>query len=341
MDFLGRKNAAPQPLYVLTGEEDFLRRSVRSALEVLLLGDADPEFSVAVYPGDKADFSTIKSELDTLPFLSPRRVVVVEQADPFVSTFRARLEQLVEKPGQGTLILEVKTWAANTRLAKVVPSDVTIVCKPLPPNRMPVWCVERAATLHKKLSQRTAGMLVELTGPSLGMLDQELAKLAAFVGDRATITEDDVNQLVGRSRAAETFKIFEAVGAGRPLEAVTILQRLFEQGEEPMLILGAFSWQLRRVAQAARLARQGVPLTQALLRAGVREFGLASSEKLLKHLGWRRLDRLFDWLLEVDQGIKGSTPVPARLQIERLLVKLAQPRDTSPAGHKSPSTRDA
>ena len=137
------------------------------------------------------------------------------------------------------------------------------------------------------------GWLIDLAGPEMGLLDQEIAKLAVFVGDRPTITREDVDQIVGRGRAAETFKIFDAIGAGRPAEALSILERLNEQGEEPLGILGAFSWQLRPLAQAARLKRAGRPLATAA--SPTREFSPGPAnrvEKQLQHLGRRRLDKL-------------------------------------------------
>jgi len=167
---------------------------------------------------------------------------------------------------------------------------------------------------------------VEHIGPSLGVLDQELAKLAAFVGDRKTITAEDVDVLVGRSRDAETFKIFDAIGQGRPAEALAILHRLFDQGEEPIALLGAFSWQLRKLAQAARLVKQGRPASVAMSEVGVRDFG-GRGELLMRHLGMRRLEKLFDWLLETDLGMKGDNPLPRSVQLERLVVRLAQPRE--------------
>src|SRR5439155_22995490 len=63
--------AKPQPVYVLAGDEAFLKRQVRAALDGLLLENADPAFAVASYPGDLAVWSTVRTDLDTLPFLSP------------------------------------------------------------------------------------------------------------------------------------------------------------------------------------------------------------------------------------------------------------------------------
>ena len=44
----------------------------------------------------------------------------------------------------------------------------------------------------------------------------------------------------------------------------------------------------------------------------------------------RRLDRLTEWLLELDLGLKGGNLLPERVQVERLVVKLARPREADP-----------
>jgi DNA polymerase-3 subunit delta len=322
------KPGKPQPVYVLPGDEAFLKRQVLAALEPLLLGDADPAFAWSVLPGATADWSAVRAELDTLPFLSPRRVVVIDQADPFVTRFRAALEKYVGQPAKsGVLVLDVKTWPATTKLAKLIPDAATIVCKAPQSHRLGPWCVSWAKARHgKRLDADAAGWLVELVGPEMGLLDQELAKLAAYAGDRPAITREDVDRLVGRSRSAETFKIFDAIGGGRPAEALAILDRLFEQGEDPLQLLGAFSWQLRRLAQVSRHVRGGKTLSAGLEAAGVPPFARPGVEQQLRHLGRRRLDRLYDWLLEADLAMKSSGSLPPRMLLERLVVRLARPR---------------
>src|SRR4051812_22635307 len=299
--------AKPQPLYLLAGDEAFLKRQILDALEKLLLGDAAPAFAWTTLPVT-ADWSTVRAELDTLPFLSPRRVVAVEQADPFVTRYRAALEKYVGQPSaSGTLILDVKTWPANTKLAKLVPEAATLACKSPRPDRLAAWCTTWAKARHgKRLDADAAGWLVELVGNEMGLLDQEIAKLAVYVGDAPAITRADVDALVGHSRAAETFKIFDAIGAGRPAEALAILHRLFEQKEEPLKLLGAFSWQLRRLAKVSQYARQGRSLPAAMEAAGVQPFARAGVEQQIRHLGLRRLGRLYDWLLEADLEMKSS-----------------------------------
>jgi DNA polymerase-3 subunit delta len=315
------------PVYVVPGDEDFLKRQVLTALRRLVLGEADTAFGLSVHPGDKASLAAVRDELETVPFLSPCRLVVVEQADPFVSQFRAALEKYVAKPAPtGVLVLEVKAWPGNTRLAKLLDVDATIVCKAPAAYRLPAWCVPWASTRYgKQLTSEAAKLLVDLVGSEMGLLDQELAKLAIYVGTRTRIDTEDVDKLVGNSRTENMWKIFDAIGAGRSAEALTILDRLFEQGEEPLRILGAFSMQLRRLAQAARWSRQGQSLSAALDRAGVPPFAQRGCEQQLRHLGRQRTERLYDWLVEADLGLKGSSQLPPRALLERLVFRLAQP----------------
>jgi DNA polymerase-3 subunit delta len=251
----------------------------------------------------------------------------VEGADPFVTRYRPQLEKNVGKlPPSGVLILDVKSWAANTRLAKMVDSAATIVCRAPPAYKLAAWCSDWAAARHEKqLSASAAGLLVDLVGAEMGLLDQEILKLAIYVGQRKKIDVADVDRLVGNSRAESTWKAFDALGAGQPGEALAILERALDQGEEPLKIMGAFSMQLRRLAQAARLAAQGTNLRTALAQVGVPPFGVDSADKQLRHLKRRRALRLYDWLLEVNMDLRGNSPLPPRILLERFLLRLARP----------------
>jgi DNA polymerase-3 subunit delta len=317
----------PQPVYVLYGDEDFLKRQVLAALRQHLLGTGDDTFGLSSVAGDKATFPAVQQELQTVPFLSPRRLVVVENADPFVSRARAALEKYVTDPAvTGVLVLDVKAWPATTRLAKQL-GDAAVGCKAPAANRLAEWCVQWAAARHdKQLTAQAARHLVDLVGAEMGQLDQELEKLAAYAGPAERIDFDDVDKLVGSSRMESVFKIFDAVGAGRTADALALLQRLLDQGDEPLRILGAFSMKLRRLVRAYRLNQRGRPLGAALAEAGVPPFAASGGEQQLRHLGRRRAEQLYDWLLEIDMGLKGSSQLPPRTLLERFVVRLAQGR---------------
>jgi DNA polymerase-3 subunit delta len=332
LPFLSATNPKRQPVYALTGDDDFLKRLARDRILAIALGDADPDLAVTVFTGDKLDFSTLRNELDTQPFLAPCRVVIVENADPFVTDHRQSLEQYVAKPSPvGVLLLDVKTFPETTKLAKALPDAAKIICKALPPYKLGSWCIDWAKTRHaKKLAPDAADLLVELVGSDMGLLDQELGKLAVAVGARPGITAEDVERFVGRSKAADVFRILDAIGEGKPGEALSILEELFAEGEDPMAILGPLTAQLRKLAAVWRLHhREKQALGPAMDAAGVPRWPKAreSTERQLKHLGGRRLDKLTEWLAEINLGLKGGNALPERVQVERLIVQLARPRE--------------
>jgi len=325
--FLDRpRKGKAQPVYALTGDEDFLKRQVVQALRQWILGDGE-DFGYSTHPGDKAAWSAINDELHTLPFLGGHRLVVVEGADPFVTKYRGSLEKYVAAPSStGVLVLLVNAWPANTRLAKLIDNNGTLVCKAPAASRLPEWCVRWCQAQHgKQLSAPASQLLVELIGPEMGLLAQEMAKLASYVGEAARIDAPDVDRLVGNSRTQEVWTIFDAISDGKVGQALAVLDRLFDQGEAPQRILGALSSQIRLLARAGRLITQGKPVATALAELDItNEWRARKIEAQMRHLGRRRLARLYDWLLEVDLGSKGSSQLPDRLLFERLIIRLGR-----------------
>ena len=67
--------ASAGPLYVLHGDEAFLKRQALRAIRDLALGPDGDEQAVSLYT-DKATFAEVFDDLDTVPFFFPRRLVV-------------------------------------------------------------------------------------------------------------------------------------------------------------------------------------------------------------------------------------------------------------------------
>jgi DNA polymerase III subunit delta len=317
-------SAKVQPLYVLHGDEEFLKRQVLKKLRRCLFGADAGDAPVSVVAGDKATFADVFDEVESVGLFTSRRLVVVDNADPFVSKHRPQLEAKLGKlSAAGVLVLDVKTWAGNTRLAKMVPASMTIVCKGLPVFRLADWCVKWALSQQQKqLSAPAASHLVDLIGPDMGLLDQEILKLAIYVGAKPRIDVNDVDRLVGHSRGENIWHIFDAIAEGRNAEALAMLGRLFDQGEEPMRLMGAFGSQMRKLARAARLSAQGKRIGEAMEAVGIAPFALKNTENQLRHLGRRRTEKLYDWLLEATMGMRGDSSLSERTLIERMLVRM-------------------
>jgi DNA polymerase-3 subunit delta len=325
----------PQGVVALFGDESFLKRQVLETLKSQVLSGADAEFSVSVFSGRETPMREVVDALSTRAlFGGGQHLVIVEEADEFVSANRPSLEQYVTRSQSASiLVLDVKTWPATTRLYKALAeTGLQIECKFPPPAKVLKWLVSWAQRKHDaRLEPSAAELLLETLEPELGLFDQELAKLAALAGSKEAISASMVHQVVGGWRAKTAWEMLDAALAGDSRTALVQLDHLLLSGEVPIALLGQISASLRRYAAATRLVeqaaatRRSITLRQALEQAGMKPFLLGKAEGQLRQLGRDRASQLYHWLLEADLALKGSSssPLRSRLVLEELIVRIS------------------
>jgi DNA polymerase III subunit delta len=363
-DFLSRKQApAVSPVCVLFGDEPLLKLESLDRIRVAVLSGEDGDLSIAKFEGKQTEARAVFDELATISmFGGGRRMVVVEEADNFVTKHRPRLEDYCDKPRSGSvLVLEVSSWPANTKLfKKLAQSGLQINCN-LPKakwgdeadeEKVLEWLHDRATAKHgAKLGNGAGELLLEIVGPQLGRLDQELAKLALLAGGNAegrkqktedcVITKELVEQAVGGWRAKTAWDMIEQALEGNANSALVQLDRLLLAGEEPIALLAMMGGSLRRMAAATRIIEQAeierrrIGLQEALKEAGVKPnaFVLKKTEQQLKQIGRQRGRQIFRWLLEADIALKSSrsSGERPRLVLEEFIVRLSKQLATKPA----------
>ena len=342
---------------VLYGDENFLTSLCLERIQDQL-GDGEDDFPATVLEGANLAWRDVSDELATASLFGPdQRVVILRRADDFVSKNRPQLEDYVSNPSKSsTLIVDVKTFPGNTKLAKkVAASGLVIACRP--PERktgkskavdystLNKWIAKWAKREHGiKLKSTAAQQLVDLTGTDIGRINQELAKLALSLDDpKSEVGPDDVVTIIGGWRTKTTWDLLDAACDGNAAEALVQLDRLLMSGEHPQALFGAFSWSLRRFAAATRAVQamehggRRPNLSEALLSAGFRKFpqgALKQAESQLRQLGRERAGKLYAQLLDTDLKLKGSHSQPnrARHAMEMLLVGLSRDADTRNMG---------
>jgi DNA polymerase-3 subunit delta len=201
---------APAAVNVLFGDEPFLRRLVLEKLrEALANGREDVQLTTF---DDEAPWRDVNDELSTGSLFGGggRRLVMLEDADRFVTTYRPKLEDYVAKPkSSAALILAVDSWPANTRLYKAVDeTGLQIACgvpsrqvgknKEVDLPKVSKWLVGRAKAVHKiALDSAAADELVQIVGSEMGVIDQDLAKLALYAPPGGKVTAELVKEVVG------------------------------------------------------------------------------------------------------------------------------------------------
>lgn len=358
LDYLASpEKYVPRPVCVLFGDEHFLRREALShVLSAIGSGDDSPPSVFGEDDQQETRWQDVASDIATVSLFGgagAKRVAVVRDADSFVSKYRSQIEEYCENPRTtSALILLVGTWAANTRLYKLVDqTGLQIDCrvpeiargkgKSVDEAAIQKWLHARAESFHGvKLKPGAATLLFQLVGPSLGMLDQDLAKIALLAKKGEAVTPEQVQEWIGGWRAKTAWDMIDAACDGNAAEALLQLDRLLHAGEEPIAIFGQLSWSLRRYPAALRAyerslrAGRKIPLREALLAGGFFQWpqgALDAAEARTKQLGRERLAAMNRWLHEMDLSLKGShsSPSRARFALEKLFLKMAKRPETA------------
>jgi len=330
-------------LVVIHGGDGFLVRETLALVRRLLCPDeADRSWAWRECGGDQAlDPREVCDEAATVPmFAGATRAAVVRDADPFVSANRGLLEGLAAGPRRGGLvILEVKTFPTNTRLAKLVAAQGLAIEAAIPARfNLPRWVEAWARGRHDlAIAPATAQRLVDRLAGQLGQIDQALARLAAATpasARRCPLPPEVVDHLAGTPQDRAAWALIDATGAGDAKKAVGLLGDLIAAGENPIGITAQAAAVLRRLATAARLlalpsdAGRPAGVEEALKEAGAASWpqALSQARQALGQLGARRARRLPLDLLDLDLALKGdaSRGLRARLALERLICMMSQ-----------------
>jgi DNA polymerase-3 subunit delta len=314
-----------KPIYVIAGKDDFLLvQQCQSLLDKLIdpakrqtdLFDADP---------DQVNLTDIFDELRTISFFSGRRVVLIKNADEFISKNRERLEEYFDNPfGPGILVLTVSSWPSNTKLYKKL-SHVgeLIAVSEFDKRRLHTFVAECAAKYAKTISYNVADMLIELVGDEPGRLSSEVDKLALFADSQKTITSAHVESVIGPNRTFDAFEVINAMIAGDAARAVERLRNMFASDRSTeYTVVGAFAYQFRKMFSAKVMLERGANPRQIAGKLRIWGDNTDSFFRQLSQMTLAQIGLLLRQLAQTDYFIKtGRSAAP--IAMEQLVLSLS------------------
>ena len=320
------QSSPPGAIVVLSGDERSLKLDALAALIPLVCGDGSDDSAATKFKGEETDWKSVRDELLTVSMFGDRRLVLLEDADDFVSENRSALEKYLEKPAKKSLLLlDVGSFPTGTKLFKAVDKlGLLIECTELKGPDLTRWIQATVKDRFGKQITRDAALLLpELAGAHLGLLAQELENVSAYATERPQIDSEDVRKVVGGWKAETTWVMLNALRDGQLNFAMSNLDKLLTSGEPALKLLGGIAYTFRKLALATELASQGLPLSAALQQAGVFPKDHAAAESYLRRIGRPNAEHISRWLLETDLNLKGGLRTADRLLLEQLFLNLS------------------
>lgn len=252
-------------LAVIYGSEEMLKQQHMLELRAAL-SEAHGELQLFDFDGEQASLSDVLDEVRSYGLMQQHKLVVVDNADQFVSNHREALTRYAQAPvDHATLCFRSVKWNAGNLDKLIQQHGAIIKCEPLKPDEAARWLVTRATEQHqRKLEDKVAHLLVQRLGSDLLRLDSELGKLAVLAEPGKPIPQALVEQLVGRSGDEEAWKVQEDIlrsllnKPGQGPTAVQIVREMIDiHGQPKELVTYFVADLLRKLFTAAAMKRQG------------------------------------------------------------------------------------
>jgi DNA polymerase-3 subunit delta len=333
---------APDPVYLLSGDEDVLKDEATRALVEATVGppgggsgSRDFNFDTRFAPDLTPE--SFYALVNTPPMFAERRIVVLrcaEQLGKRKTKLRDEVVRYLSAPNPTTVLVLVAS-AGEDADAELTRRATAVNLAPLAAERVPKWIHHYASGLGLTLTPDATELLIEAVGNDLSGLARELEKLASLRGKGDAATAEDVAALVGVRRGETIHDLVEAALERQAARAAQLVEPVLEQagmtGVKIVTLLGTHLVGTA-VARAEREKNGAARLQDTVFRhmLAARPYGLRGyKDEAARWSKWSalwtgaELARALRAALAADTALKSPTVTDDRGIVTRLVLEFA------------------
>ncbi len=306
------------PAYFFSGEETFLCQHYAEEIAKKSVPAESTDFNLFRFNGREDQLDLILETCEAFPLMAERKCVLVCDLDP--EALRAddtkKLKAYLQDPPAYTTLVfwydSVQIGSKKTAKQKSVFELVKKCGGAAEFARKDAASLVRllvgaAKARGKTLPPAVAGRLVELAGDDLQLLQSEIEKLCAYSRGEE-ITVDDVDAVASHTLDASVFDIAKAILRKDSARAFSLLDELFLQKAEPVVIFGVLCNAFADIYRAKVCLDEGQPAESAAqyYQYRGREFRLRNAARDAKALTAAQIETCLNVLDEADGMLKAS-----------------------------------
>jgi DNA polymerase-3 subunit delta len=302
----------------LTGVNDFSRQLyVRTLVADFIAEHTD--MAVERLDGEEATADRMRESAASLPFLTPRKLVVLREPGK-QKAFAEHIADVLKDVAETTdlIIVEPKLDKRSTYYKTLKKATDFKEYNELDGNGLAHWAAEYVQQQGGTLRASDARVLVDRVGANQQLVAAELGKLLAY---DPNVTKQSIELLVEPMPQSTIFELLDAAFAGKTARAMELYREQRALKVEPQAIIAMLSWQMHILAVVA----SGAPRSaEDIARvAKINPFVVRKSQSLTRGLSLDRLKIMIRALLQLDRKLKSSS-IDADEALQLYLLQMAQ-----------------
>ena len=321
------KEGTFRTVYLLCGEQAYLRLQNRDRLRAALLGDGD-QMNVSFYTGMEITAREIIDQAQTLPFFADRRVIILENSVFFSKKASVESDALAafipEIPESASLIFVEEAPDKRKKLYKAIQKHGFVLnCENLTPQLLGRW----AAGLFKKAGLMIDGpvlsFFLETVGGDMMNIVSESEKLIAYCMGRQYVTQEDIREICSPQLQDRIFDMIGAVSRRQKDKVLAIYMDLIALRTPGQVILTLLQREFSRLLQVKELQEGRLSETEIAKRVGLSPWIVKKNYlPVTRSLDRNRLERSLQICLQADQAYKSGT-IDAGTAVEMTIIRLS------------------
>lgn len=252
------KTGQLKQVYILYGEEAYLRTQYKDKLKDALLSGGDAMNS-HYFEGKDILISEVMDLAETMPFLAEKRVIVLENSNLFSKAGEQLAEYLPNLPETTAMVFVEPSVDKRSKLYKVATTKGrAIEFKTQDESVLKRWILGFLKKENKKITERDLMLFLEKTGTDMENIRGELEKLLCYCMDRECITGEDIEAICTKQINNQIFDMLTALTEKRQKAAMDLYYDLLTLKEPPMRILFLLTRQFNILLQVKELQQKGL-----------------------------------------------------------------------------------
>jgi DNA polymerase-3 subunit delta len=294
------------PVYFLHGPEDLEKDEAVKALIDIALDPASRAFNLDILVGNELDVSDAINRASAFPMMGSRRVVVIKRVEDVAEASARSFIPLIENPIESIILIFTANKVDGRRkfFATLKKAAVSVEFKIPYDNELPGWIRARAAGMGLELDDEALHLLALSIGGKPREIANELEKLDIHLGERRTVSKEDIAWIIGASRDASVFDFTDAVGSKSLGTSLQLLQSLMEQGDSPVAILALLIRHVGILRKTRWLLDSGLPRAQYASKLKIPPFTVGKYTEQAGRFTDQDLWSAYETLLKADNRIK-------------------------------------
>lgn len=258
------------------------------------------------FEGENLIFQNFLEEIQQVSIFNERKLLVLKNSfsnKDFKKSFLKNSEKFIQL-NNIILFYEEKEMSQKDPLFVFLKKEAKCQeFKLLNNQKLGIWIEKEFSIYKKKISQNAIQLLIDFVGNNLWQLSSEIKKLANYKREER-IGIEEIELLVNSKIETDIFKTIEAMAMKNKKQALILLHKHLEKGDNSLYLLSMISFQFRNLLIIKELIQKNIPYNLLAKESKLHPFIVRKIYSQTQKFELEELKKIYQKIFQIDLKIK-------------------------------------